>query len=53
MRFNSDQHSEMAERLHARAKKNPDPVKAKKQAAMANTFRLVARRAAKEGAKSG
>jgi hypothetical protein len=44
---------EMSERLHERAKKNADPVKAKKQAAMANTFRLLARRAAKQGAKSG
>jgi hypothetical protein len=53
MRFNSDQHSKMAERLHERAKQNTDPEKAKKQAAMANTFRLLARRAAKQGAKSG
>ncbi|MFY9954977.1 hypothetical protein [Bradyrhizobium sp.] len=44
---------EMAKRLHERAKQNPDPEKAKKQAAMANTFRLLARRAAKRGAKSG
>jgi len=42
----------MAERLHERAKQNPDPEKATKQAAMANTFRLLARRAAKQGAKS-
>ena len=53
MRFISDQHTEMAERLDERAKQNPDPEKAKKQAAMANTFRLLARRAAKQGAKSG
>jgi hypothetical protein len=45
MRFTSDQHTEMAERLHERAKQNPDPE-------MANTFRLLARRAAKQGAKS-
>jgi hypothetical protein len=53
MRFTRSQHLEMAERLRERAKKNPDPEKAKKQAAMANTFRLLARRAAKQGAKSG
>jgi hypothetical protein len=35
----------MAERLQERASKNPDPVKAQKQAAMAITFRLLARRA--------
>jgi hypothetical protein len=45
MRFTSDQHSEMAQRLDERANENADPVKAKKQAAMANTFRLLARRA--------
>jgi hypothetical protein len=45
MRFTGDQHSEMAERLQERASKNPDPVKAQKQAAMAITFRLLARRA--------
>jgi len=43
----------MEERPHERAKQNPDPERAKKQAAMANTFRLLARRAAKQGAKSG
>jgi hypothetical protein len=43
----------MSRRLDERAKKNPDPEKATKQAAMANTFRLLARRAAKRGAKSG
>ena len=53
MRLTSDQHTEMAERLDERAKQNPDSEKAKKQAAMANTFRLLARRAAKQGAKSG
>jgi hypothetical protein len=53
MRFTRDQHTEMAERLHERATQNPDREKAKKQAAMANTFRLLARRAAKQGAKSG
>jgi hypothetical protein len=49
MRFTSD----LAERLHESAKQNPDPEKAKKQAAMANTFRVLARRVAKQGAKSG
>ena len=53
MRYSHDQHMEMARRLHEHAKQNPDPEKAKKQAAMANTFRLPARRAAKRGAKSG
>jgi hypothetical protein len=53
MRFTSDQQMEMSKRLHERAKKNPDPEKAKKQAVMANTFRLLARRAAKQAAKSG
>ena len=53
MRFTSDQHTEMAERLDERAKQNPDPEKAKKQAAMANTFRLLARRAAKQGREIG
>ena len=53
MRYSHDQHMKMAKRLHERAKQNPDPEKAKKQAAMANTFRLLARRAAKQGAKSG
>jgi hypothetical protein len=43
----------MSRRLDERAKNNPDPEMAKKQAAMANTFRLLARRAAKQGAKSG
>jgi hypothetical protein len=46
MRFTSDQHSEMANRLHERAK-NTDPEKAKKQAAMANVFRALAEKAAK------
>jgi hypothetical protein len=53
MRFTRGQHSEMAERLDERASRNTDPAKAEKQAAMANTFRLLARRAAKQGAKSG
>ncbi|MFY9958806.1 hypothetical protein [Bradyrhizobium sp.] len=44
----------MAKRLDERAKKSDDPKKVKKIAAMAkNTFRLLARRAAKQGAKSG
>jgi hypothetical protein len=44
---------EMSRRLDERAKQNPDLEKAEKQAAMANTFRLLARRVAKQGAKSG
>jgi hypothetical protein len=53
MRFSPQSHMEMAKRLDERAKKSDDPKKAKKIAAMANTFRLLARRAAKQGAKSG
>ena len=46
MRFSQQQHREMARRLHERSKKNADPGKAKKQAAMANVFRMLAVRAA-------
>jgi hypothetical protein len=53
MRFTRSQHLDMSRRLDERAKKNPDPEKATKQAAMANRFRLLARRAAKRDAKSG
>jgi hypothetical protein len=52
MRFTQSQHLEMSRRLHERAKKNPDPEKAKKQAAMANVFKLLAAKAAKQGAES-
>jgi hypothetical protein len=47
----SDQHSEMAKRLHERASETAEPAKAKKLAAMASVFRRLAARA--ESAKSG
>jgi hypothetical protein len=49
MRFSSNQH--MEKRLDERAKKDADPEKAKKQAAMARVFRLLAAEAAKQGAE--
>ena len=47
MRFTSDQHLEMASRLDDRARMNADQETAKKQAAMAKVFRLLAVKAAK------
>ena len=49
MRYTSDQYMELSKRLDERAKKNPAPEKAKKQAAMANAFRRLAAKAAKQG----
>jgi hypothetical protein len=50
MRFTSDQHLEMSNRLDERSKAERDPKAAKKQAVMANVFRLLAVRAAKKTA---
>lgn len=47
MRHTAEQHMKMAQHLHERARNNPDPRLAKKQEAMANVFRLLARRAEK------
>jgi hypothetical protein len=52
MRFSHDQHKEMSKRLHERSKAERNPEAAKKQAAMANVFRQLAEKAAKQGAKS-
>jgi hypothetical protein len=51
MRFSQEQHTEMAKRLHERAKKTPEPQKAKRQAELANVFRPLAAKATKQGAK--
>ena len=52
MRYTSDQYMQMSKRLDECAWKNADPEKAKKQAATANVFRLLAAKAAKQGAES-
>ena len=52
MRFSHDQHEEMSKRLHERSKAERNPEAAEKQAAMANVFRQLAKRAAKQRAKS-
>jgi hypothetical protein len=49
MRHFRDQHLEMAQRLHERAQRNSDLKQAKKQAAMARVFRLLAAKAASQG----
>ncbi|MCA1470327.1 hypothetical protein I6F09_20780 [Bradyrhizobium sp. IC3195] len=48
MRFKPEQHLEMARRLQARCETQLDPKKAEKQARMANVFRRLAERAAKQ-----
>ena len=48
MRYPSNQHMEMSKRLDERTKKHSDPKKAKRVAAVANVFRLLAEKAAKQ-----
>jgi hypothetical protein len=51
LRFTYNQHIEMSKRLHKRSKAERNPESAKKPAAMANVFRLLATRAAKQVAE--
>jgi hypothetical protein len=48
-RFTHDQYIKMLKRLDERVRKNAGPEKVKKQAAMANVFRLLAAKAAQAG----
>ena len=48
MRFNQRQHLKMASVLDSRSEMNPDPVKARKQLAMANVFHVLAQKAGAE-----
>lgn len=50
MKFGPDKHQKMAGLLHQRSVKSDDPVKAKKQANMADVFRKLARKAQKNKA---
>jgi hypothetical protein len=48
MRFSRRQHLKVASLLYSRSEMNSDPVKAKKQLAMTNVFRVLAQKAGAE-----